>query len=113
MLAAYDAPFPDQSHQAGMRQFPALIPLTTGDPGAAVGRATWEALGRWERPFLTAFSDGDPASRGWDAVFQERVPGAAGQAHTTIGSAGHYVQEDRPAELVEIVAGFVKATPLR
>ena len=113
VLAAYDAPFPDERYAAGMRQFPVLIPLTTGDPGAAVARATWDALERWERPFLTAFSDGDPATRGWDVVFQERVPGAAGQRHTTIAGAGHFVPEDRGLALAAVVADFVEATPVR
>lgn len=111
VLAAYDAPFPDQSLTAGPRQFPVLIPLTPNDPGAAIGRQTWEALARWRRPFLTAFSDGDPPSRGWDRVFQRRVPGAAGVAHVTIGGAGHFVPEEKGAELGEAVARFIAATP--
>jgi haloalkane dehalogenase len=111
VLAAYDAPFPDETYQAGMRQFPALIPLTANDPGAAVNRATWEALEQFERPFLTAYSDGDEASVGWDAIFQERVPGAQGQAHTIIEGAGHFVQEDKGRELGEVIARFVAATP--
>jgi len=112
-LAAYDAPFPDESFKAGLRQFPVLIPLTKNDPGAAIGRATGEALARFDRPFLTAYSDADPASAGWDSVFQALVPGAAGQPHTTIAGAGHFVQEDRGDELARIVADFIEATPRR
>ncbi len=111
VLAAYDAPFPDDRYMAAVRQMPVLIPLTTGDPGAAVNRATWAALDGWSKPFLTAYSDGDPASAGWDAVFCDRVPGAAGQAHVTIDGAGHFVQEDRPTELAGVIADFVGATP--
>jgi haloalkane dehalogenase len=111
VLAAYDAPFPDETYQAGMRQFPSLIPLTRNDPGAAINRSTWAALAAFDRPFLTAFSDGDAASAGWDAVFQERVPGAAGQAHTIIEGAGHFVQEDKGTELGEIINRFIDATP--
>ncbi|HEY5025703.1 MAG TPA: haloalkane dehalogenase [Acidimicrobiales bacterium] len=110
VLAAYDAPFPDQSFTAGLRQMTGLIPLTRSDPGARIGRATMEALERWERPFLTAFSDGDPATRGWERVFQQRVPGAAGRAHPTIAGAGHFVQEDKGEELGHIVADFIEAT---
>ncbi len=110
VLAAYDAPFPDETFQAGMRQFPALIPLTRNDPGAAVNRATFAALEHFDRPFLTAYSDGDDASAGWDAVFQERVPGARDQPHTTIEGAGHFVQEDRGTELGDVVARFIAAT---
>ncbi len=109
VLAAYDAPFPDRSYKAGLRQLTALVPLTRNDPGAAIGRATMAALQQWERPFLTAYSDGDPATSGWEAVFQERVPGARGQEHTTIAGAGHFVPEQRGHELGGIVARFVRS----
>ena len=67
-------------------------------------------LGEWTRPFLTAYSDGDPATRGWETVFQQHVPGARGQQHTTIAGAGHFVQEQRGAELAHIVVNFVATT---
>jgi haloalkane dehalogenase len=111
VLAAYDAPFPDDSYQAGLRQFPSLIPLTRNDPGAAINRDTWTALEAFDRPFLTAYSDGDDASAGWDGVFQERVPGARHQAHTTIAGAGHFVQEDKGPELADVIIRFIEATP--
>ena len=107
VLAAYDAPFPDRSHTAGLRQMIALIPLTRTDPGAAIGRATMSVLEQWHKPFLTAYSDGDPATRGWERVFQQRVPGARGQDHVTITGAGHFVQEQRGPELGGIVARFI------
>lgn len=108
--AAYDAPFPDARYQSGVRQMSALIPLTRNDPGAELGRAAWAALERFDRPFLTAYSDGDPASRGWEAVFQERVPGAQGQPHTTIAGAGHFVQEQRGAQLAGVIERFIAST---
>jgi haloalkane dehalogenase len=107
VLAAYDAPYPDPSYTAGLRQLTALLPLTRNDPGAAIGRATWTALEQWRRPFLTAFSDGDPATRGWERVFRERVPGAAGQPHTTVAGAGHFVQEQQGEQLGHVIAAFV------
>jgi len=107
VLAAYDAPFPDRSYQAGLRQLTALVPLTRNDPGAAIGRATMAALEQWQRPFLTAYSDNDPATRGWHSVFQQRVPGARGQNHTTISGAGHFVQEQRGEELGRIIGSFI------
>jgi haloalkane dehalogenase len=110
VLAAYDAPFPDRSYKAGLRQLTALVPLTRNDPGAAIGRSTMAALQQWHRPFLTAYSDEDPATRGWDKVFQQRIPGAAGQKHTTVAGAGHFVQEQKGAELGRLVAQFVADT---
>jgi haloalkane dehalogenase len=113
VLAAYDAPFPDERYQAGMRQFPSLVPLTGNDPAAARNRATWSALADFDRPLLTAYSDGDDASAGWEALFTERVPGARGQPHRTIAGAGHFVPEEKGEELGDIVADFVAATPER
>ena len=107
VLAAYDAPFPDRSYKAGLRQLTALIPLTRTDPGAAIGRDTMAALQRWQRPFLTAYSDGDPATRGWENVFRERIPGARGQDHTTLTGAGHFVQEQQGEALGRIIVSFV------
>ncbi len=111
VLAAYDAPFPDASYQAGVRQLTGLMPLTRNDPGAAIGRATWAALAEFDRPFLTAYSDGDPATAGWAEVFQERVPGARGRPHAVIGGAGHFLQEQKGEELGRIIADLVAATP--
>jgi haloalkane dehalogenase len=107
VVAGYDAPFPDERHLAAARHLPALIPITPGDPGAERNRATWRVLERFERPFLTAYSDGDPATRGWETIFQRRVPGARGQPHTTILGAGHFLQEDAGEELAKLVVEFV------
>jgi haloalkane dehalogenase len=113
VVRGYDAPFPDERHLAAARQFPVLIPITPGDPGAAINRATWQVLERWERPFLTAYGDGDPATRGWDAIFQRRVPGARGQPHATLANAGHFLQEDAGPELAKLVVDFVERTERR
>jgi len=107
VLAGYDAPFPDRTYKAGLRQLTALIPLTRNDPGARIGAATMAALRQWEKPFLTAYSDDDPATRGWDSVFQERVPGARGQNHTTITGAGHFVQEQQGRRVADVIVEFV------
>lgn len=105
--AAYDAPFPDASYEAGPRALPRLVPLEEDDPAIPANRAAWDALGRWERPFLTAFATGDPIFRGEDRILQAHVPGADGQPHTRIRGAGHFVQEDRGPELARIVVDFV------
>lgn len=110
VIAAYDAPFPDNRYKAGARIFPSLVPTGPDDPAAPANRAAWEVLHAWDRPLLCAFSDQDPITRGGDRVFRERVPGAAGQPHTTIEGAGHFLQEDRGPELARVVAEFVEAT---
>jgi haloalkane dehalogenase len=77
-LRAYDAPFPDDRHKAGARSFPLLVPISSRDPAVPANRRAWAVLERWEKPFLTAFSDGDPITRGLDRVLRERIPGARG-----------------------------------
>jgi haloalkane dehalogenase len=110
VVAAYEAPFPDESFKEGARILPALVPTRPDDPAAPAQRAAWEVLRSWDKPFLTAFSDGDPITRGGDAVFQGLVPGAAGMPHRTIEGAGHFLQEDRGEELARVVASFIAST---
>lgn len=109
VLAAYDAPFPTPAHTAGLRQMTALLPLTRNDVGARIGRRTMRALEQFERPFVTCYSDGDPATRGWESVFVERVPGARGQQHVTL-AGGHFLQEDAGPELGRVIADVIRDT---
>jgi haloalkane dehalogenase len=109
-VAAYDAPFPDSTYQAGARVMPTLVPITPDDPASAANRAAWDRLREWQRPFITFFSDQDPITRGWETEFQEGVPGAARQPHTVITGAGHFLQEDKGEELARLLVEFVRAT---
>ena len=113
VVAAYEAPFPDESYKEGARQFPVLVPGTLDDPGAVANREAWKALERFERPFLCAFSDKDPITRGGEPVLRGRIPGAAGQAHVTLEGGGHFLQEDVGPELARVVVGLIAATPTR
>ena len=106
--AAYDAPFPDPSYKAGPLQFPALIPIRPDMPGIAENRRAWAVLDRFDKPFLTAFSDGDPFTKPWEAVFRHRVPGASGQPHAEIRGAGHFLQEDQGEALAAIVLDLLQ-----
>lgn len=113
VVAAYDAPFPDDTYKAGARAFPALVPTRPDDPAAAANRAAWQQLARWGKPFLTAFSDSDPITGGGDAGFQRVVPGAAGRPHATLAGGGHFLQEDVGPPLGQVVVDLVAATPRR
>jgi haloalkane dehalogenase len=110
VIAAYDAPFPDEASKAGARVFPLLVPTNPEDPAAPDNRAAWEVLERFEKPFLLAFSDNDPITGGGDRVFAEKVPGAAGRAHVTIEGGGHFLQEDRGAELGRVLVEFIASS---
>ncbi len=108
VIAAYDAPFPNSTYKAGARAFPKLVPTTPDDPAAPATRAAWEVFRKWQKPFLTAFSNRDPVTRGADQAFLELVPGAKDQPHTTIRNAGHFLQEDKGPELAKVVIDFMR-----
>src|SRR5919202_1039012 len=108
VLAAYDAPFPDESFLAGPRAMPGLVPNRPDDPGGIANRAAWQQLARFDKPLLCAFTDGDPITAGADRPLRELVPGARGQEHVTIRGGGHFVQEDRGEELAGGVDGLVR-----
>ncbi len=102
-IAAYDAPFPDESYKSGARQFPMLVPDGSDDPAVPANRAAWEVLRRWEKPLVCAFGDSDPVTRGADAVLQSLIPGAAGQPHVMLEGVAHFSQEDAGPRLAEII----------
>jgi haloalkane dehalogenase len=110
VVAAYDAPFPDESYKEGARQFPALVPTSPEDPEAPANREAWVALKAFDKPFLCAFSDQDPITAGSERVLKQLVPGAADQAHTTIEGGGHFLQEDRGPELARVVVDLIGRT---
>ncbi len=108
VLAAYDAPFPDQTHTAGPRVMPQLVPTAPDDPATEANRAAWAALTGWPNPFLVAFSDSDPITGAMAPVLVRSMPGAQGLEHPVIAGAGHFLQEDAGPRLGEVVAGFVR-----
>ena len=107
--AGYDAPFPDESYKEGARQFPTLVPITPEHASVAENLAAWKVLEAFDKPFVTAFSDNDPVTKGGFAAFQERVPGAKGQPHVIL-HGGHFLQEDSPAEIADILDSLVRRT---
>jgi haloalkane dehalogenase len=110
VIAAYDAPFPDDTYKAGARIFPSLRPTRPADPAAPANRATWEVLKAFDRPFLCAFSDQDALTAGGERAFIGVVPGADGQPHTAIEGGGHFLQEDRGPEVAKVVVEFIAST---
>ena len=110
VVAAYDAPFPTVESKAGARRFPSLIPQTLDDPATPDNQRAWEVLRTLETPFLTAFSDQDPITKGGERWLQEAIAGAQGQPHTTVEGGGHFLQEDRGPELAQVIVDFVIAT---
>jgi len=107
---AYDAPYPDESYKAGARAFPALVPVRPEQASVQENIAAWAVLEQFDKPFLTAFSDNDPITRGGERIFQSRVPGAKDQQHVTIAGGGHFLQEDQPEQITEMIDAFIART---
>jgi len=107
VIAAYEAPFPSPESKAGAAQFPLLVPTDESAPGAAEMRALAEALSRWEKPALVAFSDSDPVFPHPKAgqVFCELIPGARPQV--TISGAAHFLQEDKGEQIAQEILAFL------
>ncbi|MFQ3190075.1 MAG: haloalkane dehalogenase [Paraglaciecola sp.] len=112
VLAAYNAPFPDETYKAGVRQFPLLVPTSPDDPASEANRLAWQTLQKFNKPFITAFSDSDPVTAGGDKIMQKLIPGCQGQAHITIKQGGHFLQEDQGKQLAEVLLTFMNANPL-
>jgi len=103
VVAAYDAPFPNVESKAGAAQFPLSVPLAEDAVGAAEMRALADALSRWQKPALVAFSDLDrifPYPKAGQ-VFCDLIPTVTEQV--TIEGASHFLQEDRGERLAEEV----------
>jgi len=111
VLAAYEAPFPDETYKAGARVMPALVPTDPDDPEAGINRDLWRRkLVKWPKPVLTTFSDSDPITGGGQQIFQRLMPGAKGQPHVTIEAAGHFLQEDKGEEIARVIIDFIRST---
>lgn len=107
-IAAYDAPYPDESYKVAARIFPTFVPVTPEHASVAENKAAWTVLEAFDKPFLTAFSDKDPVTNGGEAVFQARVPGTKGRKHVTIEGGGHFLQEDCPDQIADVIDAFIK-----
>ncbi len=108
---AYDAPFPDESHCAGARQFPLLIPMTADHPDASLCREIWAGpLPAFDKPTLTAFGSRDTATLESAAGLAAAIAGAAGQPHRIIEGAGHFIQEHAPEACVEVILDHLDRT---
>jgi haloalkane dehalogenase len=107
VVAAYDAPFPDDTYKAGARRFPALVPTSAEDPAHDDNVAAWKVLETFGGPVVCAFSDRDPITKGGERAFLG-LPGAAGQPHTTIEGGGHFLQEDRGPAVAQVIVDLVQ-----
>jgi haloalkane dehalogenase len=110
-LAAYEAPFPEDKYKAGPRILPSLVPTSKDDPAAPANRKAAEVFMAWNKPFLCAFGDNDPITKGGDRFYINNVPGAKGQKHTTVKDAGHFIQDEKGEEIAGLLVEFIKDNP--
>ena len=108
VLAAYDAPYPNETYKAGARIFPMLVPTGKDNPETANNIKAWEYLKTFNKPVLTLFSDQDPIMNGFEKIFHKLVPGCKGMPHEIIENAGHFLQEDQGKVIAEKVVAFMK-----
>ena len=60
-IAAYNAPFPDDSYKAGPRVFPTLVPITKEHPQVQENIEAWQVLSSFDKPSITLFGEHDMA----------------------------------------------------
>ena len=108
-VAAYEAPFPDDSYLAGARIFPSLVPTNPDNVESANNRQAWKILSQWDKPLVTLFSDSDPITKGGERPFQKLIPGAKHALHQTIEGGGHFLQEDKGPEIAHIMIKIIES----
>lgn len=106
-IAAYDAPFPDETYKAGPRRFPMIVPIEDTDTAAPANKAAWEKLSDFDKPTLTIYSKmfAKSDSLGPNPMI-EHISGAKGQPHALI-DAGFYSVDDAGTELAELTIAFI------
>jgi len=103
---AYAEPFPTPESKAGVLAFPELVPAEEDHPNTAPMNRVRDELRSWTKPALVVWGAEDRALPVEHAhAFVELIPGARGPV--VLEGAGHFLQEDRPAELAAAILGFL------
>ena len=108
LAKAYDAPFPEPRYKMGPRAMPSHVPTLPTSASLEEQRKAWEFFKTFEKPFLCAFADNDPVTRAGEAEFMAKVPGTKDLPHTTIKGGGHFVQENAPDQVAQIIIDLIK-----
>jgi len=112
VLAAYRAPFPDNTYKAGAFQFPELVPLDASYEAEPAMRRCRQRLAQWEKPAITLFSDHDPITQGGEMFFRKLIPSASKEPEIVIEQAGHFLQEDAGETIAEHICAFIDRNPV-
>ena len=107
VIAGYDAPFPEPRARVGVVRFPELVATSPEHPSAAAMLDVRERLRRFEQPALVLFGADDPIfPRAAAEAMAELLPNAA--LDPPLEGAGHFLQEDRGAEVGRRIASFLR-----
>lgn len=106
-MLGYDAPFPSKKYKTAPKVFSKLVPIFPWDKEAKKNKILWKKLCLYNKPFLTIFSDKDPFTKKVEEDFIKYIKGAQNIKHHKIKNAGHFLQEDEPELVNELVINFL------
>jgi len=106
-IAAFDAPYIDESYKTGPRRFPMILPISPDMDSVPENRAAWGTLADWDKPVLTLFSADFKGTAMGPEKLLGHIPGTRGLAHELVDDAGFYIVEDKPVELARSLIEFV------
>jgi len=109
IIAAFDAPYIDETYKTGPRRFPMILPITDEDPAVPANQAAWDRLADWTKPVLTLYSASFKGTAMGPEKILSHIPGTRGQDHALLEDAGFYIVEDQPQELARHILGFAHA----
>ncbi|NOR28475.1 MAG: alpha/beta fold hydrolase [Lutibacter sp.] len=106
--ATYNQPFITKSDYNVVRKFPSLIPTNVQDNEAIINQRLNKKLNLFDKPFVTIWGNhNDLMWKGKDRILQKNIIGAKNQTHYILES-NHFIQEDKPNELTQILIDFFK-----
>ena len=108
-MPAYRAPFPDWNSRIGTLEFPGDIPVGDEERSSKTMAKIQDALGNINVPTTIIWAMQDPAIPpplidAWKGVYPHA------EEHR-IETASHFLQEDEPEQIVELIQEFLKANP--
>lgn len=108
IIHAYNLPFPNEKHMLAVRKYPSLIPLDSSDEEALINKRLRAQIKTFDKPFLTVWGNNEDGMwKGKDSILQLEVSGAKNLDHKRL-NANHFIQEDQPVALAEIMLNFFR-----
>lgn len=106
-LKAYDAPFPTIAYKIAPKTLPKLVPIFPWQKETWVNRKIWKDLKKFDKPFLTIFSNKDHFTKKAEVKLINQIEGARNVKHIKLEDVGHFPQEEKPEELSHHILNFL------